>query len=186
MTSKPDLERIAARLAADAGRVDLLVCNAGVTGPRFGAGVSVAGSGRPVPGTSLADLQRELFAVDPAAFAETFSVNVGGVYFTVAAFLPLLDAANNKGAPGGSDASSSSSSQVVVVSSIGGFSRVPKAHYAYGASKAAVTHMAKQFATTFAGYGIRFNVIAPGCEYLPYLAVATHSVRPTCLVPTLG
>lgn len=135
-----------------------------MTGPRFGAGVSVAGSGRPAPGTSLADLQRDLLAVDPATFAETFSVNVGGVYFTIAAFLPLLDAANQNRKSAGSPPGAGSS-QVVVTSSIGGFNRVPAAHYAYGASKAAVTHMAKQFATTFAGYGIRFNVIAPGCKY---------------------
>lgn len=127
-------------------------------GPTFSQGVSIQGPNK----SSLADLQRDLFNVDPAALANLFSINVGGVFFSVAAFLPLLDAGNSHG-------NLAQKSQVVVTSSIGGFNRVPAAHYTYSASKAAVTHMAKQFATTFASYGIRFNVIAPGCAWSPPL-----------------
>lgn len=97
VTSKADLERIAAHITSEVGYIDLLVCNAGIMGPSFGPGVAV----RPGSNTSLADLQRDLFAVDPAAFAETFSVNVGGVYFSIAALLPLLDAANKRTELGG-------------------------------------------------------------------------------------
>lgn len=167
MTSKLDLERIAAQVTSEVGYVNLLVCNAGITGPSFGPGVSVQAGSE----TSIADLQRDLFAVDPAAFAQTFNVNVGGVFFSIAAFLPLLDAGNKTTKSG-----IEQKSQVVVTSSVGGFNRVPVAHYAYGASKAAVTHMAKQFATTFAGYGIRFNVIAPGRECSSFLTypIVTH------------
>lgn len=53
---------------------------------------------------------------------------------------------------------------MIITGSIGAFGRVPLAHFAYSASKAAVTHMAKQFATAFTKYKIRFNVFAPGCE----------------------
>lgn len=152
------------------GYLNLLVCNAGVMGPTFGPGVSVQ---QGPDKSSLADLQRDLFNVDPAALTDLFRINVGGVFFSIAAFLPLLDAGNNNNNNNNSNNSRSQGgnvvaqkSQVVVTSSIGGFNRVPAAHYAYSASKAAVTHMAKQFATTFAGYGIRFNVIAPGCEFV--------------------
>lgn len=93
-------------------------------------------------------------------FDQTFSNNVRSVYFSIAAFLPLLDAGNEKG-------NVVQSSQTIITGSIGAYGRVPMAHFAYSASKAAVTHMAKQLATAFTKYKIRFNVIAPGCEYLP-------------------
>lgn len=174
MTSKPDLERAAAQIQAEAGHINLLVCNAGVIGPTFSPGISV----RPPPdkASPLADLQRDLWGVDPQEFTRTFAVNVGGVFFTIAAFLPLLDAGNKTGGGGGGGGAKS---QVVVTSSVAGLSRVPAAHYAYSASKAGVTHMAKQFATTFAGHGIRFNVIAPACEYPPktYLILVITASR---------
>jgi NAD(P)-dependent dehydrogenase (short-subunit alcohol dehydrogenase family) len=39
------------------------------------------------------------------------------------------------------------------------------AGFAYGGSKAAVVHTMKQFATKLTPYGIRCNVIAPGCKF---------------------
>lgn len=122
------------------------MANAGVPGPQP---ISIH------PSAALADVQRALWATDPAAFDRTFSVNVGAVYFGVAAFLPLLDAGNRRG-------NAAQGSQVVVTSSIGAYGRVPLAHFAYSASKAAITHMAKQFATALTRHKIRFNVIAPG------------------------
>lgn len=89
-------------------------------------------------------------------------MNVRAVYFTIAAFLPLLEAGNQK-------ANVAQSSQAIITSSIGAFNRVPMAHFAYGASKAAVLHMAKQLATAFVKYHIRFNVIAPGRTFLSCL-----------------
>lgn len=80
------------------------------------------------------------------------------VFFTIVAFLPLLEAGNQKG-------NVAQSSQTIITSSLGAFNRVPMAHFAYGASKAAVLHMAKQLATAFVKYHIRFNVIAPGCKF---------------------
>lgn len=62
-------------------------------------------------------------------------------------------------------------SQVIAISSIGGFHRVPFAWHAYGCSKAAVVHMMKQFATALVPYGIRSNIIAPGCESFPFYHV---------------
>lgn len=95
---------------------------------------------------------------DIDAFDQIFKVHVRGVYLSFAAFLPLLNAGNEKG-------NLEQSSQVVITGSMGAFGRVPLAHFAYSASKAGVVHMAKQFATAFTKYKIRFNVIAPGCEY---------------------
>ncbi|KKY31577.1 putative short chain dehydrogenase reductase [Diaporthe ampelina] len=144
-SSKPDLERIVAQITKETGYINLLVANAGVTGPIT----------KPPTTTPLPEYQKELWDVDSAAFDQTFSVNVGAVYFSVAAFLPLLTAGNDR-------ASVAQSSQVVITSSIGSYGRVPMAHFAYSASKAAVTHMAKQMSTAFTRHRIRFNVIAPG------------------------
>lgn len=148
-SSKPDLERIVAHITNEVGYINLLVANAGVTGPIT----------KPPTTTPLQEYQKALWDVDSAAFDQTFSVNVGAVYFSVAAFLPLLTAGNER-------ANVAQSSQVVITSSIGSYGRVPMAHFAYSASKAAVTHMAKQMSTAFTRHRIRFNVIAPGCEYL--------------------
>lgn len=112
------------------------------------------------PSRPLDDIQRDLWSLDPALFSKTFSNNVGAVYFSMAAFLPLLKAGNEKG-------NISQSSQVIITGSIGAFGRVPLAHIAYSASKAAVTHMAKQLSTGLTRHKIRFNVIAPGRKYIP-------------------
>lgn len=151
ITSKPDLERIAAQIEKEVGFVNLVVANAGVNGPSFGEGISIYGPKQ----STLSEIQKDLWSVNPETFTNLFDVNVRGVFFTIAAFLGLLDAGNKKG-------NVSQTSQVVVTSSIAGFNRVPFAHYAYTASKAAVTHMTQNFATTFGGLGIRFNIIAPG------------------------
>lgn len=155
------MERIVAQITKETGYINLFVANAGVTGPTFTSSTVLG------PSTPLADLQKQLWNVDPAAFDQTFSVNVRAVYFSIVAFLPLLEAGNQKG-------NVAQSSQTIITSSIGGFSRVPLAHFAYGASKAAVTHMAKQLATAFGKYKIRFNVLAPGCEYFTSIFCSQH------------
>uniref|UniRef100_A0A8H7K969 Uncharacterized protein n=1 Tax=Bionectria ochroleuca TaxID=29856 RepID=A0A8H7K969_BIOOC len=88
-------------------------------------------------------------------FTHTFAVNATGAFNTVAAFLQLLDQGNKQG-------NISQKSQVVVTSSIGAFNRRPGLGYSYSASKAAVTHIFKQLATTLVPYDIRANIIAPG------------------------
>lgn len=82
-------------------------------------------------------------------------VNCTGVWYSSLAFLSLLDEGNKR-------ANVPQKSQIVVVSSIAGLSRQPAAGYAYSASKAAVTHLAKNMATSFAGWKIRVNQICPG------------------------
>lgn len=139
-------------ITKEVGYINLLVANAGIWGPDA---VKIS------PSRPLADIQRDLWSLDPALFGQTFSNNVGAVYFSMAAFLPLLNAGNEKG-------NVTQSSQVVITGSIGAFGRVPLAHIAYSASKAAVTHMAKQLSTGLTRHRIRFNVIAPGRENISY------------------
>ncbi|KAL1844889.1 hypothetical protein VTK73DRAFT_1570 [Phialemonium thermophilum] len=146
VTSKDDLRRIAARVEADAGFLDLLVANAGIGGPDL--------VGLP-PSPSLRELQERLWSPSLEAFSHTYAVNTAATFFTVVAFLDLLDRGNQRGrgAP---------RSQVIATSSISGFNRRVPGGFAYGGSKAATTQMMKQFATLLAPYGIRSNVLAPG------------------------
>lgn len=85
-------------------------------------------------------------------------MNVSAAFFSVVAFLKLLDAGNKK-------ANVEQASQVIATSSIGGFNRKVPGGYAYGQSKAATTLLMKQMATNLVPYGIRSNVIAPGRRF---------------------
>jgi len=134
--------------------VDLVVANSGIAGPGL--------DGLPKD-ADIATLQKFLESIDTEAFTRTFATNVTGVFSTVAAFLALLDAGNKNRE--GERRGLKQRSQIIAISSIGAYNRIPLAGYAYGPSKAAVVHMMKQFASGLVPYGIRSNIIAPGCEY---------------------
>ncbi|KAL6711394.1 hypothetical protein ACN47E_004328 [Coniothyrium glycines] len=146
VTSKSDLSAAVEHIENKSGYVNLLIANSGVTGP------SLIGLDKNV---SLTELRDVLFKWDSAEFNNTYAVNTTAVFYTVVAFLELLDKGNKAG-------NVEQKSQVIAVSSIGAYNRVPFAGHAYGSSKAGVLHMMKQFATQFVQYGIRSNVIAPG------------------------
>ncbi|KAI0845899.1 NAD(P)-binding protein [Daldinia vernicosa] len=144
--NKADLERAVAEIKSAVGYVNVVVANSGVAGPTMGAL-----SQNP----SLSDFRNVVFGWDTAEFNNTYAVNSTGVFFTVAAFLELLDEGNKRG-------NLKQKSQVIATSSIGAYNRIPAAGYAYGSSKAGVIHMMKQLATALVPYSIRSNVIAPG------------------------
>ncbi|KAF2264677.1 NAD(P)-binding protein [Lojkania enalia] len=146
VTSKTDLSRIINTISERSGYINVLVANSGITGPSI----------HDIPANaSLSEFASHLWNSDIDDFNRTYMVNTSAVFFTIAGFLDLLGKGNEKG-------NVKQSSQVIATSSIGAFNRVPLAGYAYGSSKAAVTHMMKQFATNLAKYKIRSNIIAPG------------------------
>jgi NAD(P)-dependent dehydrogenase (short-subunit alcohol dehydrogenase family) len=149
VTSKEDLSRIVDSITATDGFINVLIVNSGVFGPSH--------TGLP-PSSSLSTLREFLWKTDPAQFTQVYNVNVTGVFFAVVAFLDLLGKGNEKG-------NVEQKSQVIATSSVAGFNRNVLG-YAYGTSKAATTHLMKQFATGFVPYHIRSNVIAPGCKSL--------------------
>jgi NAD(P)-dependent dehydrogenase (short-subunit alcohol dehydrogenase family) len=150
VTSKDSLAAAASSIGGETGGyVDLVIANSGISGPSLG--------GLP-KNPDLATFQNYLASWDTNAFTQTYATNVTGVFNTIVAFLSLLDAGNKREGRG------KQRSQVIATSSIGAYNRVPLAGYAYGSSKTAVIHMMKQFATALVPYGIRSNVIAPGCE----------------------
>lgn len=162
VSSKESLEAAASLVAKDTGYVNLLVANSGISG----AGVRYDGS------LSISDLRTQLLGIPMEKFTETFHVNVTGAWFTMVAFLELLDAGNKHAVSGKAGAfgspvkeggkAPSVQSQVVFTSSLAGFSRAHWTGPDYGGSKAAVIHLMKQASTNLAAYGIRVNSIAPG------------------------
>ncbi|KAI8959189.1 NAD(P)-binding protein [Daldinia sp. FL1419] len=144
--NKADLERAVAEVKSAVGYVNVVIANSGVAGPTM--------KGLPA-NPSISDFRNHVFGWDQAAFTNTYAVNNTGVFFTIAAFLELLDEANKRG-------NWKQRSQVIATSSIGAYNRVPAAGYAYGSTKAGVIHMMKQLATGLVPYNIRSNILAPG------------------------
>lgn len=139
VTSTEDLRRAAEFVKQDAGFLNLLVCNSGISGPQ----VPAAG-----PDASLEDWAAANLAVEQAAFADTFAVNTAAPWYTAMAFLTLLDAGNKKG-------NLAQTSQVIVTSSVAGYNKVSTGGYAYGQSKAAATMLVKQLSVALPQWGIR-------------------------------
>ncbi|KXH59694.1 short-chain dehydrogenase/reductase [Colletotrichum salicis] len=145
ITSKSDLERAVAEIKEAHGYVNVVIANSGIGGPAL--------KGLP-PNPTIAQYRDFVFGWEQKDFTETFAVNATGVFFTIAAFLELLDEGNKR-------SNFKQRSQVIATSSIGAYNRNPMG-FAYGASKAAVVHMFKQLSTTLVPFNIRANVIAPG------------------------
>lgn len=141
---------------AEEGHIDLLIANAGVSGPDL-QGLTAS--------PSLNELQDKLWSPSVEVFASTYTVNTAATFFTIVAFLELLDKGNKK------RHRAAQRSQVVATSSISGFNRSVPGGFAYGGSKAATTQMMKQFATLLAPFNIRSNIIAPGSKFLVHLYV---------------
>ncbi|TVY16058.1 Short-chain dehydrogenase/reductase SAT3, partial [Lachnellula arida] len=112
LTIKEDLSRIVDTITASDGYINLLIANAGISGPG-----------------SFSE------------FTNTYAVNTSAIFFAVIAFLNPLEAGNQRG-------NVEQKSQVIASSGLGAHNRLAMAGYAYSISKAAVTHMMKQFATS--------------------------------------
>jgi len=101
------------------------------------------------PSSAATDYTNELWRA-------TMGINLDGVFYTVRGFArPLIE----QGKPG----------SFVLTSSIAGFGVVsPETHAAYGASKAAVAHLAALLGVEWANK-IRVNAVAPGYTATPIL-----------------
>jgi NAD(P)-dependent dehydrogenase (short-subunit alcohol dehydrogenase family) len=148
VTSKSDLAAAADYVAAKTGYVNVVVANSGIIGPTLRHLKEDA---------TLTDVRDYLWNWDADEFNQTYAVNVSGAFFTCVAFLELLDKGNKA-------KNVEQDSQVICVSSAGAFSRVLMSGFAYAGSKAAAVHIMKQLATKLAPFGIRSNVLAPGCK----------------------
>jgi NAD(P)-dependent dehydrogenase (short-subunit alcohol dehydrogenase family) len=155
VSSRISLESVVTVIENDAGCLNLLCCNAGISGPK---------TSQPNENTNLAEWREQQLAVDPDDFTNTFKVNTTAVWYTTMAFLNLLDAGNKKG-------NVEQKSQVVITSSIAAFNKVAPGGWAYGQSKCAVVHLGRQLSIALPTWGIRVNTLCPGREYFPPIAI---------------
>jgi NAD(P)-dependent dehydrogenase (short-subunit alcohol dehydrogenase family) len=165
ITSQESLRAIAGQIEQDVGYIHLLVANAGIMGPGIRNALDPAKC-------SLDDFVEHAWKTPMSEFTRTYEVNVTGVYYSVLAFLKLLDRgnqANNRFREG-------VTSQVVAVSSIAGYSRLKGASFAYNSSKAGLTHLMKHLSTWCGLWNIRCNVIAPGS--MSSLGLSHHFMIP--------
>ncbi|KAI1649197.1 NAD(P)-binding protein [Daldinia loculata] len=160
ITSKSSLQSAVEFIKNDVGYINLLVANSGVIGPINSFN----------PDFTIQQLQKNLFEeVSMEDFTNTFHVNVTATYFTLVAFLELLDAGNKNALKGGFGAPAqegsnvlSIPSQAIVTGSLSGFSRDRLSSPAYAGSKSAIGQLAKHASTNLAQYEIRVNALAPG------------------------
>ncbi|KAK5046463.1 hypothetical protein LTR84_008266 [Exophiala bonariae] len=150
ITSLEYVSAAVSRISNEAGqKINLLVCNAAIEGPTTQV--------LPQTGASIAEFAKSLVAVSLVNQAECFRTNVAAIWSLIASFLEMLDAGNKAQDVGWS-------SQVINLASVAGFMRVSPGAFTYAQSKAAVTHMTKQLASTLVPYNIRANAIAPGSK----------------------
>ncbi|KAI0889659.1 NAD(P)-binding protein [Annulohypoxylon maeteangense] len=160
ITSKESLQSAVDLITNDVGYVNLLVANSGTIGPTKSFN----------PDLTIQELRKHLFeGVSMGEFTETFHTNVTATYFTMLAFLELLDAGNKNALKGGFGAPieegsnvPSVPSQVIITSSVSAYSRDRISPPAYSGSKSAITHLVKHASTNLAKYEIRVNAMAPG------------------------
>lgn len=138
----------------ETGYVDLLVANAGITGP---------GLQSLRPGYTLAEYVQHAWATPMQDFNAVYELNCTAVYYTVLAFLELLDEGNRR------STWSKTRSQVIAIASCASFLRNPLGGYAYCSSKAGLVSMMKCFSSHCVPWAIRFNVIAAGCEFTVHI-----------------
>lgn len=154
VTCKDMLQAAADKVWADAGYINMLWCNSGTSGPEC-AEINAT--------TSLDDFVKHNWAPSVDDYASTFKVNTAGSWYTAIAFLRLLNEGNKQTAY---------RSQIVATCSTLGFGRfAATGRFAYGQSKASQMHLMKQLGTHLVPYGIRVNMVAPGCKCTFFLSL---------------
>ncbi|KAI1099925.1 short chain dehydrogenase [Jackrogersella minutella] len=160
VTEKKSLQSAVDFVTEDIGYINLFLANSGTMGPSKSWN----------PNRSIQELRKDLFEdVSIEDFTQVLHTNISGSFFSIVAFLELLEAGNKQAVEGGfgsperegSDAPSIQS-QIIITSSISGFSRMYLSTPAYTASKAALIHLTKYTSTNLAKHGIRVNALAPG------------------------
>ncbi|RYP54698.1 hypothetical protein DL769_010303 [Monosporascus sp. CRB-8-3] len=176
VTSKQDLQSAVDRITEEVGYVNLVVANSGSIGPpvRFD------------PAASLPELRQTLFTnFSMDEMNDALALNITAAFFTMTAFLELLDAGNKNALKGGwgkplkegSDVPSVQS-QVIFTTSISAFSRHWTSSPPYLTSKVAIMQVTKHASTQLAKFGIRVNAIAPGIYPSDLASVLIQTRKP--------
>ena len=168
ITEKASLQAAVERITTDVGYINLLVANSGILGPTASFSSNA----------SIQELRKNMFEdTSMQGFTQTFHVNATATWFTLLAFLELLDEGNKRAVNGGKREGLGAfgaplilggkvpaiQSQVIVTSSIAAFLRESMCVPGYAGSKAAIAHLVKHASTGLAAHEIRVNALAPGC-----------------------
>jgi NAD(P)-dependent dehydrogenase (short-subunit alcohol dehydrogenase family) len=168
VTSKEALQAAVDQITNETGHINLLVCNAG--------NAYNGSTDPPTNESSIADLRDFFFS--STTFEEQTNIlnlNTTAVLFTAFAFIELLDAGNEKSNAISNAPEAGVRSQIIATGSAGAFLR-DGTDFTYNASKGDTTHMMKHMASFLVPWGIRCNVIAPGCKYLTLLYKALSTM----------
>ncbi|WPH01106.1 putative short chain dehydrogenase reductase family protein [Acrodontium crateriforme] len=158
VTKKEDLQSLVKTLESLEPHLDLVVCAAGIPGPKASP-----------ESKDAAALKDELWNKESVEdWQNTFNTDVTSVYFSTVAFLPLLQ--KNLGSNGKRN---HFGPNVITISSMSGLMRHAQAHFSYNAAKAATAHLTKLMSAEFQKAGVRVNSIAPG--YFPSEMTAKSS-----------
>jgi NAD(P)-dependent dehydrogenase (short-subunit alcohol dehydrogenase family) len=148
VTSKADVARLVQEIESREKCLCILVNNAGIS------------SATVQPESSTAsEMKTNLFDTDKTTaddWTATYRTDVVALFFTTAAFLPLLQASSERHPHW--------SGTVINIGSISGLVKLAQHHFAYNAAKAAAHHLTRMLAGEIAqaGHKIRVNAIAPG------------------------
>ncbi|OAR00732.1 hypothetical protein LLEC1_00216 [Akanthomyces lecanii] len=149
VSSKAGITALVEEIERREESVDILMNNAGLSST----------SGTIAEAKSAQELRAALFDSGDSTFDEweaVYRTNVTAIFFTTAAFLPLLQKSTDRRAGW--------SAAVINTTSISGLVKTAQHHFAYNASKAAAQHLTRMLAAEIAAAGlrIRVNSIAPG------------------------
>lgn len=106
---------------------------------------------------TLAEFVEHTWKASTEDFNAVYDLNCTAVFYSIIAFMELLDAGNSTTYP--------CKSQVIATASTASFLRHPRAGFAYTSSKAALVSMIKSFSSFCVPWGIRFNSLAIGRKY---------------------
>ncbi|KAI0638550.1 NAD-P-binding protein [Trametes polyzona] len=145
VTDKASIEHLVNEISKNEKHVDVLVNNAGVS-----LGTSEVEKGN----ESAQALKDQLWNEELSDWETVYRTNVIGYFFTTAAFIPLLSAAQREG----------HTASVINISSMSGITRTSQHHFKYNVSKAATIHLSTLLAQELRrpGVKVRVNNIAPG------------------------
>ncbi|KAJ9619592.1 hypothetical protein H2203_008372 [Taxawa tesnikishii (nom. ined.)] len=150
VTKKEDLQNAVEELRKKEKYINLLVCAAGIPGPKA-----------PPEEDDADDLKKKLWEGESVEeWSQTWTTDVTSVYFTTVAFLPLLQAGIEPHGPLNRFGSS-----VITISSMSGMMRHAQGHFAYNTAKGATVQLTKLMSAEFQKTWVRVNSIAPG--YFP-------------------